>query len=504
MGAAGVAARLFGNGIRALGKAIYSVPIIGWIAAAIGALIALFTLLWNRSEKFRGFLFGLWGAVKAIFHNIGVFFGIVWENMIKPVFEWMGGIITWFKDSVLAPLGNFFGMVWNGIVSGLNWLGETFSGIWGWIGGILERVGLRFTSFWDFMKSLFVLGAKILFWPFTLLFKLFPDLGAWMEEKVWQPIKAVFEKIAQRLGKLIEPIKKIWGKLFKGEEYKDVNEEFAQNEEKGKQHFRDEKARKKTEQGAGIGDLMAGLEGDAPSINLNPVQLADDNVKGGKEKKGDTKGGGDNGLSLGIPQNYNQTNAYTAIQNKLGLGADPAMEQNNTRENESPTEKPVKSIMARVEEIAGSMRKMAAVAALPVALSVGQGTDTNSLAPLQEKISPAVETVEKINAPTANAVGNALYENNTSNENNLFATTENIANNYDNSSISSTEINGKTDVVNRVATTHNTNQGKTVRMDRFTDKIEIHVHATGTQAGKDVAENVRDEVEKALAEILNV
>ncbi len=44
--------------------------------------------------------------------------------------------------------------------------------------------------------------------------------------------------------------------------------------------------------------------------------------------------------------------------------------------------------------------------------------------------------------------------------------------------------------------------GKTIHIDRFTDKIEIHV--TGQDAPQEVAEQIRTEVEKALEEIFNV
>lgn len=465
MGAAAFAARAFGVSIRAMGKAIYSVPIIGWIAAAISALIALFTLLWNRSEKFRGFLFGLWGSVKAIFHNIGVFMGIVYQNLIKPVFDWIGEKITWLKDTVLAPMGSFFAGVWEGIASGLDGLGQRFSGVWDWITGILERVGLRFTSFWEFTKSLFMLGAKILFWPFTLLFKLFPDLGAWIEEKVWGPIKAVFEKITQRIGKLIEPIKKVWGKLFKGEEYKDVSTAYTEGDEKGKQHFRDEKASKAKKDSGGIGDLMANIDGEsgASKLDISSFSMDKGQPQGQPQGKQNKLGSRDeNTPALGVPT-YNQSSNYTAIAAKFG--SIPATIDGTEAKTENTTDKPVKSIATRVDEISGSLKKMAAAVALPVALTIGAA----NAAPVQP-------------------------------ENDLFAHMAQTSEVYD-SGANAGEVGRE--AINRVSTAK-IDHGKTITIDRFTDKIEIHIHASTTQAGKEVAENVRYEVEKALAEILNV
>lgn len=66
---------------RAIGVAIMNIPIIGWIAAIIAALIALFVYFWNTSVKFRATIKGAWayvvsitqeawGVLKKIFGNI--------------------------------------------------------------------------------------------------------------------------------------------------------------------------------------------------------------------------------------------------------------------------------------------------------------------------------------------------------------------------------------------------------------------------------------------------
>ena len=71
---------------RAVGVAIMNVPIIGWIAAAIAALIAVGTYFWNTSVKFRATLKGLWASFKAVFTGI-------W-NMAKTVFGGLGDLIV--------------------------------------------------------------------------------------------------------------------------------------------------------------------------------------------------------------------------------------------------------------------------------------------------------------------------------------------------------------------------------------------------------------------------
>ncbi|MDX9906867.1 MAG: hypothetical protein RBS55_09800, partial [Bacteroidales bacterium] len=81
--------------IKAIGLAIYNIPIIGWIAAIIAALIALGVYLWKTSATFRGVLMGMWEATKAIFGGLGGFMmevlGGIWD-LIKAVFN----PATWF------------------------------------------------------------------------------------------------------------------------------------------------------------------------------------------------------------------------------------------------------------------------------------------------------------------------------------------------------------------------------------------------------------------------
>jgi TP901 family phage tail tape measure protein len=65
--------------------AIMSIPIVGWIAAAIAALIAIGVYFWNTSAKFRAVLKGTWAAFKACFTGIG--------DMAKNVFGAIGDMI---------------------------------------------------------------------------------------------------------------------------------------------------------------------------------------------------------------------------------------------------------------------------------------------------------------------------------------------------------------------------------------------------------------------------
>lgn len=90
---AGIASVSFGafklsavSACRAVSIAIMNIPIIGWIAAAIAALIAVGVYFWNTSVKFRAILKGLWAAFKAVFSGIG--------NLAKQTFGAIGDLIN--------------------------------------------------------------------------------------------------------------------------------------------------------------------------------------------------------------------------------------------------------------------------------------------------------------------------------------------------------------------------------------------------------------------------
>ena len=55
---------------RAVSVAIMNIPIVGWIAAAIAAIVAIGVYFWKTSATFRAVLKGIWAAFKATFKGI--------------------------------------------------------------------------------------------------------------------------------------------------------------------------------------------------------------------------------------------------------------------------------------------------------------------------------------------------------------------------------------------------------------------------------------------------
>lgn len=423
-----------------LNTALLASPIT-WIVLGIGALVAGFAAAWKHSEKFRAAMYGVWEVLKGV------------------------GVII--KDFIIDRI--------KGIFSGLGSLASAFQ----------KLVKLDFS------------GAK------EDAVKGFSDLSG---------VSAV--------KNVINSGKELGGKFKAG---------YAE----GLADFREDKAKKDKPKGLDIPQIqMPGADQpDMAPTNIDDLLAKLDKTKKKGDKKGKKSTGVDKELSLGLPQDYNQTGSYAAITQQFGSQVDLAFQGKEKPEN--PTEKPVINMATRVDEIAGSLKKVAAGLAIPLALGTGQaaamqpldvpdfGTGANANVQTTRALSVPDQQNTLYNAfdnSTTNALTNNSLTNVTNNDlsrkveniNNLANSEENnlLANNsYDNSTISTSEVtnnNNRTDARSHVSTVNNTDQGKNIRIDRFTDKIEIHIHTSDAEAGKEVAQNVRDEVEKALAEILNV
>ena len=197
------------TGIRAIGKAIYSIPIIGWIAAIIGVVIKGISLLWEKSEGFRRLIFGVFESIKAVFHNVGVVFSTVWDKGLKPVFQGIGNAFSRFWDGVrgfFGRIGSFFVRVKDGIVNTFNKIVEPMR-------GILSKV-----------KGIF---------------------------------KKAFDSIIDGLSKPFRWIRDMWNKLFPDDKFEDVGEAFRSGQQKGSESFRKDNPEKDSDTTSGV-PMVAG------------------------------------------------------------------------------------------------------------------------------------------------------------------------------------------------------------------------------------------------------
>lgn len=181
------------NVCRSIGVAIMNIPIVGWIAAAIAAVIAIIQQLWDKCYGFRVAVFTAWEGIKALF---------------SALWEWLSGL--WQKISA------FFVGLWNGIKSMVQKVAKVFMAVVNkvrsWIAAIrnfvvkivnavVEKVSTMckplVTAFKNVANAIKGFFGKIIDWvrdKFYALINWFIDKYNWIAEKL------DFDKIA-RLGR---------------------------------------------------------------------------------------------------------------------------------------------------------------------------------------------------------------------------------------------------------------------------------------------------------------
>lgn len=227
---------------KGLSRAIYSIPIIGWILLGVSLIIEGIILLWNKCRGFRKFLFGTWEAIKAIVHNIGVWFKGIWEEGLKPLFSQLWDGAKFLFGGIYNTVIKVFGKIWGAIKwtfttakAGAVWIYEGVRDAMIKVWSVMVKVG---GFIWDILKSTWrafstVFGAVGRFvkkWIFDPIANVFSG--------VYEFIKKIVNKIWDKVKNLFAPIIKIWNAIFgKREGYIDVGVAYNDGAKKGGEHF---------------------------------------------------------------------------------------------------------------------------------------------------------------------------------------------------------------------------------------------------------------------------
>ena len=395
---------------------------------------------------------GLLSGIESIINGVGSAWAW-WNGLLQEGNPWIMGLTVLIGGLTAALITHNLWLkkdiIWTGLVTAAK---STWAAVTGVVTGAMWGLNMALLAnpvTWIVVGVMALVAAFIAAWKHSEKFR-----GAIMG--IWETIKGfgnlLKEYVVDRITGILKGLGGIASaivKLFKGDfrgavaegkealmnitpvnalknavdNGKKLGDKFKSGYQKGIDGFKNDKGK---ETGSLLNKVIPSTK--TPEIDLNSLLSK---LNKGKKGKSDT-------LSLGIPQNYQATNTYAAIASKLGAKVD----------SQTTNAKPIKSIASKVDEINGSLRKIAAAIAIPVVLTVGAANTG------MESLTPDQGTGQIVN------------------------------------------INGYASGSKKEAS------GKTIHIDRFTDKIEIHV--TGQDAPKEVAEQVKNEVEKALAEIFNV
>ena len=313
---------------RGFSLAILNIPVLGWIVAAIMAIVGAFILLWEHSRKFREILFGIWEVAKATFHNIGVYVTRLWSMVLKPIATAYWNLYKW----IFSKVWEIAKMAWKGITSVISWAwNSVIKPVAGFIFNVYKRA---FVTIWNVVKMVFNWIVNLISKVWNWIKTTFSEFASWLQttlidpiyeafSKVWDWLDNLFGGIVDKLGSLAQPIKDLWNSIFSSEGTINVKTAYEKGEKKGGESFdRDQKAKQgksdkpqevkvvDDQSHKNIFDVGQGLKGSTGTIG----GVAAEKTKKKKGRKGSGDGESDSGnkvRNLTVGKMVENLNIYT-------------------------------------------------------------------------------------------------------------------------------------------------------------------------------------------------
>ncbi|MDP1708853.1 MAG: phage tail tape measure protein, partial [Gammaproteobacteria bacterium] len=162
-------------GVKAASAAILSIPIIGWIIALVGAIIALFTYLWANVDGFSAFFYGLGAVVKEVFGDMVNAVQWAWNAIgewigakvasISELFKRLANAAAWVWNMIKEKAVAAFGSLYTKVASVFGRIRDTITNAFGKaralvqpiidkIGGYLDKVMEKIAPLIEYMKKL--------------------------------------------------------------------------------------------------------------------------------------------------------------------------------------------------------------------------------------------------------------------------------------------------------------------------------------------------------------
>lgn len=138
-------ATLAWSGVQWVLNAALSANPIGLVVVAIGALIAGIVLAYKNSETFRAIVTAAWEGIKtaALW---------TWDNVLKPVFSWLGEAFQTAWNGAKAA-GDGIAAAWQWIsdkaTDAKNWVVDTFNSFVDFVTGLPGRIRSAASGLWD-------------------------------------------------------------------------------------------------------------------------------------------------------------------------------------------------------------------------------------------------------------------------------------------------------------------------------------------------------------------
>lgn len=197
------------------------------MAVIATVLIAPFLIAWNLlSQAARDW----WAKVEPIFRAVGAVFSWVWENVLSPVFSWIGGAFTkvgsvlssvW--SSVISVVVDALSTAWSALGTAWKWVQESvidpavraFGAVVDWVWDNVVSPTLDFISAgWSTMGDTWQWVQENVIDPAV---RKIGEVVDWVWQNVVSPtfdfMKEGVDLVAQSFDKAVEWIGKVWDKI---------------------------------------------------------------------------------------------------------------------------------------------------------------------------------------------------------------------------------------------------------------------------------------------------
>lgn len=200
------------------------------IILGIGALIAIFVLLWKNCDGFREFFLKMWDTIKQKWSECKPYFEAIWEG-IKTAFSIaINFILARFKlawEGIKLVWGvavEYFKLIWNNIKAVFSvvktYLVGMFKTAWEGIKLVWAVVGGYFKAVWNTIKGVFKVVKSVLSGDFKGAWEAIKGIvGTWANyfKNIWNQIKNVFSSVKSWFGNTFKAawsaIKDIWSNV---------------------------------------------------------------------------------------------------------------------------------------------------------------------------------------------------------------------------------------------------------------------------------------------------
>ena len=237
------------DAFKALNISMAANPVGLWVAG-IAALVTALIWAWNNVDWFRNGIITAWEWIAdasiwlwdnvladgwnrtvALFKWLGGVFVSVWQNILQPVFQGIGTVVTWLWSNIIQPyfsfiwglwmsLGEVFVAVWNNVLAPVfSWFGDIAMWLWehalspvfSWIGDKWQYVVLGMQFYWEMvLKPVFMALATVAQWLWeSVLSPVFSwigehwstvmDIMVWAWENLLRPVWNVIATVAMWL-----------------------------------------------------------------------------------------------------------------------------------------------------------------------------------------------------------------------------------------------------------------------------------------------------------------